>query len=59
MEETPLIEASFCGNHTTVALLLKRGADRSAKDAFGRTALEVALERGHPSVVAALTASVV
>jgi len=38
--ETPLLEAQVCWNHFAVKWLLAKGADRSAKDGEGKTALE-------------------
>ncbi|HEY0072885.1 MAG TPA: ankyrin repeat domain-containing protein, partial [Abditibacteriaceae bacterium] len=43
---TPLHQAVFNGDKGMVELLLKRGADKNAEDAFGRTPLDIAERRG-------------
>ena len=48
--ETPLHWAAGNGHTATVEALLKHGADKSKKDNSGKTAGELAVERGHPSV---------
>lgn len=56
-EETPLIEAAFFGHASAVIALLRRGADRSAKDAFGRNAVMAAADGGHSDIVSILSIS--
>ena len=51
---TALMYAAYFGNADTVAALLKAGADRAVKATNGKTALEIATERGHEAVVALL-----
>lgn len=56
---TALLEAVVLGGGDTahqkvVALLLDKGADRSVKDREGRTALQIAQERGYAEMVALL-----
>jgi len=51
---TPLFAASFRGHAEVVAVLLEHGADASAKDAYGYTALHRAALMGHTEVVALL-----
>ncbi|MBL8930552.1 MAG: ankyrin repeat domain-containing protein [Kineosporiaceae bacterium] len=56
---TALLEAVILGNggeahQAVVARLLAAGADRSLRDPQGRTALEIARERGHDAMVALL-----
>ena len=54
---SPLIEAALVWHANVVDALLRHGADRSAKDAFGRTAVEAAGSRGWASVLLALRKS--
>ena len=42
--------AAGYGNEGTVRLLLERGADRSLKDARGKSASEIALEGNYAAV---------
>jgi len=51
---TPLIVAAAAGNAPLVAQLLAAGADASAEDCDGDTALSLAVERGHAAAVKAL-----
>jgi len=51
---TPLILASWMGHTEVVGLLLRKGADVSAKTNIGSTALKLAAERGHEKIVALL-----
>jgi ankyrin repeat protein len=44
---TPLHEAAKSGSAEVVRLLLEHGADRALKNGDGKTALELATERGH------------
>jgi ankyrin repeat protein len=53
MDCTPLMDACFFGEAGAVAVLLKLGSNRTAKNAFGRTAWDIAKERGGANVVAA------
>lgn len=48
---TPLIVAAAVGNNTLVAQLLEQGADPSATDCDGDSALSIAVERGHKATV--------
>ena len=48
---TPLHAAAAAGHAKAVALLLRRGASIEHRDANGHTALELAKELGHSSVV--------
>jgi ankyrin repeat protein len=51
---SPLIEAALGGHARVVQLLIETGADPSFQDAAGKTALEVAEQRGHAEVAALL-----
>jgi uncharacterized protein len=51
---TPLIVAAAVGNTSLVEDLLLQGADASAEDCDGDTALSLALERGHQETVGVL-----
>jgi len=51
---TPLGQAAYFGHHTTVSLLLKRGADRGIKNGYGETPLEAARKEMRKEVVALL-----
>jgi ankyrin repeat protein len=54
---SPLSEAARGGHARVVRLLLDSGADASWRDADGRTALDVASEKGHAEVVEMLQTS--
>ena len=54
---TPLFTAAEEGYPAVVELLLAAGADRSAKDNEGSTALDVATRHGHVSIAALLSAA--
>ncbi len=45
--KTPLMYTAENGHIEATALLLKRGADRTVRDRYGKTAAEIARERGH------------
>lgn len=45
--KTPLMYTAENGHVEATALLLKRGADRTLRDRYGKTAAEIARERGH------------
>lgn len=47
---TPLMNAAWFGCRDSVKELLRRGADASLRDSKGRSALDLAVERGHKSV---------
>lgn len=52
MGQTPLmLAAGDWGNRDFVRLLCAVGADRNARDNFGRTPLSSAAEYGHPEIV--------
>ena len=51
---TPLHHAAGDGRTATVTALLAAGADRNAKDIFGRTPLQRAAEGGHTRAAALL-----
>jgi tetratricopeptide (TPR) repeat protein len=51
---TPLHVAAFRGHQAVTRLLVARGADLAAKDAQGRTALDVAVDAGRPKLAALL-----
>lgn len=48
---TPLHQAAADGRIGVVSLLLRQGADRTIRDTRGKTALELAEENGHETVV--------
>ena len=48
---TPLMNAAWFGCHDSLKELLRRGADSSARDAKGRSARDLASERGHNDIV--------
>jgi hypothetical protein len=52
---TPLMLAAWFGAHSAVEFLLKRGAKRDAKDAGGKTARDMALQRGHRQILELLS----
>ena len=52
---TPLHHAAKSGFADRVELLLRRGSDAGVLDSNGKTALEVARERGFPKIVTILT----
>ncbi|HEY8380280.1 MAG TPA: ankyrin repeat domain-containing protein [Nannocystis sp.] len=52
---TPLLAASFEGHAAVVEELLARGADVSARNVQGRTALHLAADQGHALIVAMLS----
>ena len=54
---TPLQETAFSGNLELARLLLEHGADPAAVDDQGRTALDIARERGHSALVDVLSGS--
>jgi len=47
---TPLHTTAFTGDRTSMELLLERGGDASIKNVEGKTAAEIARERGHPEM---------
>ena len=49
--QTPLMQAAYNGNLRLVTLLLKMGADATARDHSGRSALGYALISGHPDII--------
>ncbi|MBC8141339.1 MAG: ankyrin repeat domain-containing protein [Armatimonadetes bacterium] len=51
---TPLMEAAWFGNFDKVQALIEAGATTSNTDGKGRTALSLALERGHVNIIAFL-----
>ncbi|TMC76366.1 MAG: ankyrin repeat domain-containing protein [Chloroflexi bacterium] len=51
---TPLHTAAFTGDGAILDLLLARGADASIKNAQGKTAADIARERGHPGMARVL-----
>ena len=52
--QTPLMTAACAGFASTVQWLLAQRAERTAKDALGRTALRIAAQEGQEDVVAVL-----
>ena len=54
--ETPLILASCYGKEAAVRELLKGNPNLDLKDKYGKTALDKARERKHPSIVNLLVA---
>ncbi len=48
---TPLMNAAWFGCNTSIPVLLKAGADRSHRDNKGRTAEDMAVERGRTNIV--------
>jgi ankyrin repeat protein len=53
---TPLHTVGFTGDRASLDLLLKHGADRAIRNNDGKTAADIARERGHQEVVDLLTA---
>jgi ankyrin repeat protein len=53
---TPLHTVAFTGDRASLDLLLKRGADRAIRNNDGKTAADIARERGHQEIVDLLTA---
>jgi len=53
---TPLHGAAYYDKPDAVALLLQHGADPTLKDRTGKTALDLAIQRNHPSVADLLRA---
>jgi ankyrin repeat protein len=53
-QTSPLHEAARGGHVAVAQLLLEHGADSSFRDSAGKTALDVATERGHVNVAAVL-----
>jgi ankyrin repeat protein len=53
-KQTPLMAAAYQGDYDIAKALLDMGADRTLKDAAGKTAIDVAVERGHSRVVVLL-----
>jgi len=51
---TPLHTAAFTGDRASLDLLLGHGADAAVRNAQGKTATEIANERGHQDLVRAL-----
>jgi uncharacterized protein len=51
---TPLHTVGFTGDRASLDLLLKRGADRGIKNNDGKTAADIARERGNQDVAALL-----
>jgi ankyrin repeat protein len=51
---TPLHAAAIEGQGKSAHALIEFGADRTAKDSLGRTAADLALERGYPELATAL-----
>lgn len=47
---TPLMNAAWFGCSESVEVLLRAGADATARDDRGRTASELAAERGHAHI---------
>ena len=47
---TPLIEHVCAGNGAMVVALLDAGANPNARDKKGKTALSIALEKGHTNI---------
>ncbi len=54
---TPLHTTGFTGDRTSLELLLKHGADRTIKNKDGKTAKDIATERGHEDVARILADS--
>lgn len=50
-KNTPLMEAAWRGYPSIVRALLEKGADPEIKGKDGRTALELAMKRGHEEIV--------
>jgi ankyrin repeat protein len=53
---TPLMWAANCGSPEMVRTLLSYGAERGLKNNEGRTAIDIALGRGHENVAAIIRA---
>ena len=54
---TPLMLASALEHEGVVRVLLARGASQELQDEYGRTALHVAVQHDHPSIVQLLCAA--
>jgi hypothetical protein len=54
-DETALMLAAYGGHLKVVNYLLEKGADLSAKDDSGETALDKAKEKGHADIVTILS----
>lgn len=54
---TPLNKAAYLNNTSIINVLLDGGADKTLRDKWGKTALEIAREKGHTEAIALLEAS--
>jgi ankyrin repeat protein len=54
---TPLMGAANAGREDLVDLLLRHGADRTLVNDEGKTAADIARERGHAAVAARLSST--
>jgi ankyrin repeat protein len=55
---TPLHTVAFTGDRSSLDLLLKHGADRAITNNDGKTAADIARERGHGEIAERLAARV-